>query len=74
MHVDIPYDVDNPFIDAYLGSIKKARDVITDQWSESTWDKKKLEIQAPSTSDEVFSPHISSHFFIMIMMCTNMFF
>jgi hypothetical protein len=36
VHVDILYDVDNPFIDAYLGSIKKARDVITGQCSECT--------------------------------------
>jgi len=59
--VDIPYDVNNLFIDAYIGSIKKARDMITGQWSECTWAKKNLDIQAPTTCDEVFFPRISSH-------------
>jgi hypothetical protein len=59
--IDITYDVDNSFIDAYLGSIKKARDMITGQWSECLWDKKNLDIQAPLTSNEVYTLTLPLH-------------
>jgi len=54
--IDLTYDADNPLIDAYNGSIKKARDMITGQRSECICDKKNLEIQARATSDEVCVP------------------
>ena len=75
--IDITYDADNPLIDAYLGSIKKARDMITGQWSECIWDKKHLDIQAPTTSDEVLPPPHGVYtftFLVLIMLCTTMFF
>jgi hypothetical protein len=75
--IDITYDVDNPFIDAYLGSIKTTRDMITGQWSECIWDKKNLDIQAPATSNEVFPPPHDVYtltFPVLIMLCTSMFF
>ena len=46
------------FIDAYLGSIKKARGMITGQWIECIWDKKNIDIHPQVTSDMVFHPHI----------------
>jgi hypothetical protein len=54
--IDLTYDTENPFINAYNDNIKKFRDMITGQWSECTRDKKNLDIQAPTTSDEVCVP------------------
>jgi hypothetical protein len=51
--IALTYDENNPFIKAYNGSIKKARDLITGQWSDCIWDKTTLDIQAPTTRDEV---------------------
>ncbi len=48
-----------PFIKAYNGSIKKARDLITGQWSECIWDRTTLEIQATTTRDEVYVSYVT---------------
>jgi hypothetical protein len=53
--IDLTDDVDNPFIDAYIKSIKKARDMIAGQWRECTRDKKSLGIQCPATTVEVIA-------------------
>jgi hypothetical protein len=43
----------NPFITPYMKSILSARDTIGRQWSECTWDKNHLGINAPASADEV---------------------
>ena len=43
----------NPFITAYMKSILLAKDTIVGQWSECTWDKSKLNIEALVYDDEV---------------------
>ena len=48
-----PSETDNPFIDAYMMSIKPAREIICGQWSECVWDEKNLNIDAPASIDEV---------------------
>jgi hypothetical protein len=51
--IDLTDDTNNPFINAYLGSIQKPRDTIAGQWRECTWDKKSLDVRDPATIDEV---------------------
>jgi hypothetical protein len=52
--IDLTNDADiNPFIGAYLGSIQKARNISAGQWRECNWDKKSLDVQAPTTIAEV---------------------
>ncbi len=43
----------NPFIEAYRASIQPAIDSINGQWSDCTWDKSNLIIEAPTHADEV---------------------
>ena len=43
----------NPFVDAYMKSIKPARDIITSQWRNCVWDKKSLSIEQPASDKEV---------------------
>jgi hypothetical protein len=47
--------ITNPFIDSYMKSIRPARDVICDQWSECSWYNKNLNIEPPANDDEVKS-------------------
>ena len=53
---DLTNDTDNPFIDAYFGSIKKARDTIAGQWKECIWDKKSLNVYDPASIAQVTLP------------------
>ncbi len=46
----------NPFIAAYMKSIKQARNIINGQWRECIWDKKNLNIEPPASPDEVSRP------------------
>ena len=52
--IDITDDGDNPFIEAYYGSIRPVGDIITGQWKECIWDNKNLNIEAPPTNEEVW--------------------
>ncbi len=64
-----PSEANNPFIDAYMVSIKPAREIICGQWSECTWDEKNLNIDAPATIDEVgFMLLTLMHLILMIVM------
>jgi len=42
--IDLNDDDDNPFISAYIQSIKHAKDFITGQWKYRAWDQKNLNI------------------------------
>ena len=62
--IELAYDGNNPFIEAYNGSIKKARDLIIGQWSECIWDNTTLDIQASTTRDEVCVSNVT---FVLIV-------
>ena len=64
-----PSEANNPFIDAYMVSIKPAREIICGQWSECICDEKNLNIDAPATIDEVgFMLLTLMHLILMIVM------
>jgi hypothetical protein len=58
---------ENPFITAYMKSILSARDTIGRQWSECTWDKKNLNIEAAASADEVntLNPIFPIHIYVV---------
>jgi len=68
--IKVTYDERNPFIDAYNVSIKKTKDSMMGQWRECIRDKKTLDIQAPSTSDEVYSIFT---LVVLIIVCMDIF-
>ena len=51
----------NPFITAYMTSIRLARDIITAQWRDRSWDKKNLNIEQPTFEDEVIAILLHSY-------------
>jgi hypothetical protein len=64
-----PSETDNPFIDAYMMSIKSAREKIYGQWSECVWDEKNLNIDTPASIDEVgFMLSTLMQLFLIIVM------
>ena len=65
--IELVDDGNNSFIEAYNGSIPKARDLITSQWSEYIWDKKTLDIQAPTTRDVVCVSYVAFALGVLIL-------
>jgi hypothetical protein len=69
--IELADDGNNLCIEAYNGSIQKARDLITGQWSECIWDKKTLDIQAPTTRDEVCVSYVTFALVVLIIDCVH---